>query len=432
MSIPKAIEAVQKISTKLVALPDSEEYNEIIKSYYTELERELRPACFLTPYSPGDVADILKALKPLLDSPVVAIAGAGQQTTPGAANIQGGITIHLRNLRGIDIDEEHKTISVGAGENMGHVYEKAAAMGLGVAGNRHARGGIGGEALQGGLSYYSYSRGFICDGIVNYQVVLASGEIVDANAETNRDLWIALRGGGNNFGIVTRFDFTAFPQGQLWGGKVYYFESSFPGQIKSLVDYLHEPNPDVDVHICLSLGYAATLGSTVCMNDIFSLKPEKPKSLELFADIDPQIEQMKTLRVASLKDLTTEIFEGAFANRVVKMTTTVKSDTNILEYAVQTYHEAFKELKDIENILFSLTFEPIPIYSVNKAAIKRLESEAQSNNVSVPYLYLNYGFPHQDVMRSYGSASLDHLRKASSKYDPDGFFQKAGAGLFKL
>ena len=167
----------------------------------------------------------------------------------------------------------------------------------------------------GGLSYFSYARGFVCDNVVNYEVVLASGEIVNANAETNEDLWIALRGGGNNFGIVTRFDVNVFEQGPLWGGKVFYFQPSFSGQLQSLVDYLHSPNPDVDVHICVSLGYAAALGDLMCMNDVFCTRPVKPEALQPFADIQPQIDQMTTLRIDSLKGFTNEEFSGALANR---------------------------------------------------------------------------------------------------------------------
>lgn len=167
----------------------------------------------------------------------------------------------------------------------------------------------------GGLSYFSYSRGFICDNVVNYEVVLASGEIVNANAETNKDLWVALKGGGNNFGIVTRFDLGVFEQGQLWGGKTFYFQPSFSGQIQSLVGYLHDPNADANIHICLSLGYAPALGDVLCMNDIFCTKPEKPKALEPFADVQPQLDQMSTLRVDSLKGFTSEAFSGAPSNR---------------------------------------------------------------------------------------------------------------------
>lgn len=151
--------------------------------------------------------------------------------------------------------------------------------------------------------------------MINYEIVLSSGEIVNANAETNNDLWVALKGGGNNLGIVTRFDLEVFKQGQLWGGKLFYFMPSFPQQIQSFVDYLHGPNSDVDVHICLSLGYAATFGDIVCMNDIFCTRPGKPKALEPFADIQPQIDQMNTLRVGNLKDFTDEEFAGALSNR---------------------------------------------------------------------------------------------------------------------
>lgn len=165
------------------------------------------------------------------------------------------------------------------------------------------------------MSYFSYARGFICDNVVNYEIVLASGEIVNANADSHPDLWIALRGGGNNFGIVTRFDLAIFEQGQLWGGKIFYFQPSFFGQIENLVNYLHEPDSDADIHICLSLGYAAALGDVLCMNDIFSTRPEKPKALEPFADVQPQIDPMRSLRVDNLKAFTDEAFSGAANNR---------------------------------------------------------------------------------------------------------------------
>lgn len=171
--------------------------------------------------------------------------------------------------------------------------------------------------LVGGLSYFSYARGFVCDNVVNYEVVLASGEIVNANADTNKDLWIALRGGGNNFGIVTRFDLRVFELNQMWGGKLFYFQPSFPGQIQALVDYLHHPNPDINIHICLSLGYAAALGDILCMSDIFCALPEKPKALEPFANIQPQLDGMSTLRIDSLKGFTDEGFAGASSNRFV-------------------------------------------------------------------------------------------------------------------
>lgn len=51
------------------------------------------------------------------------------------------------------------------------------------------------------------------------------------------------------------------------------------------------------------------------MNDVFYLRPERPKALEPFVDMQPQIDQMRTLRVGSLKGFTDEGFSGALANR---------------------------------------------------------------------------------------------------------------------
>jgi len=78
MSIRDAIEAVERTSSSRVVLPDSKEYDEIIESYFSELERELKPACFLTPRSSLEVAEIVKAVKPFKSlKGKVAICGAG-------------------------------------------------------------------------------------------------------------------------------------------------------------------------------------------------------------------------------------------------------------------------------------------------------------------------------------------------------------------
>jgi FAD/FMN-containing dehydrogenase len=149
MSVSNAIIAIQEISSDLVVLPGTQAYDEITNSYFTELERELKPACFLIPKSAKEVAGILKAIKPFTDGLKIAICGAGQQATPAVANVHDGLTIHLGNIRGVEVETKRKVVSIAAGEKMGHVYEKVTASGFGVVGNRHSSGGIGGDAVQG-------------------------------------------------------------------------------------------------------------------------------------------------------------------------------------------------------------------------------------------------------------------------------------------
>lgn len=149
MAATQAAQAIKEISDDLVVSTESETYNEITESYFSELERELEPEYFVLPQSAQQVSQVLKACRPFAGDLRIAICGAGQQCTPGVANVRDGLTIHLRNLKGVQVDEGTKIVSVAAGEKMGSVYEKLVGLGLGVAGNRHSSGGIGGDALQG-------------------------------------------------------------------------------------------------------------------------------------------------------------------------------------------------------------------------------------------------------------------------------------------
>lgn len=88
-----------------------------------------------------------------------------------------------------------------------------------VTGGRDGGVGVGGFLLGGGMSYYTGLNGFACDTVINYEVVLANGTIVQANASSNASLWKALKGGIFNFGIVTRFDLHTMPAENLAYGE---------------------------------------------------------------------------------------------------------------------------------------------------------------------------------------------------------------------
>jgi hypothetical protein len=88
--------------------------------------------------------------------------------------------------------------------------------------------------------------GLACDTIINMEMVLADGSIVNANATSNADLWKAMKGGSGNFGIVTRFDVEAFPVVDLWGGLRVANRTLYGDQaITSMVNFANdnEQNP---------------------------------------------------------------------------------------------------------------------------------------------------------------------------------------------
>lgn len=141
---------------------------------------------------------------------------SGGHGWPGASNTAGGVTIDLSMMNRTAYDPETNVASIQPGGHWKDVYADLEKQGVVVAGGRDGGVGVGGFLLGGGLSFYSGRTGFGCDSVVNFEVVLANGTIVNANRTAHADLWRALKGGGSNFGIVTRFDMEAIPSQDMY------------------------------------------------------------------------------------------------------------------------------------------------------------------------------------------------------------------------
>lgn len=153
----------------------------------------------------------------------------------------------------------------------------------------------------GGISFFSGRYGLVCDNVLNYEVVLADGRIVNANQNSNVDLRNALRGGSNNFGIVTRFDVATFVQGDLWGGDILYDFSTLPQQLQAFVNF--GKNPNYDEYSALFQVFGAQGGFNFILNNPIYTKPTPyPLTFEEFYKIQPQLSN--TVRTAPLHNLT--------------------------------------------------------------------------------------------------------------------------------
>ncbi|KAK8043757.1 FAD-binding domain-containing protein [Apiospora phragmitis] len=283
--------------------------------------------------------------------------------------------------------------------------------------------------------------------VINYEVVLASGEIVNANASTNADLWRALRGGGNNSGIVTRFDLPTFDQGPMYGGSVYYFAPSFPQQIQSLVDELQKPDPSKDTHLMISTRYAAMFGpQMMCQNQVYHNHPEEnPAVLRPFTSVSPQLDQLNSMRVLSL----TEAAKEQAGDSPPTPASFKKPQTSSLE-----------PIKPCEGLIGSLKLQPHARSLLEASAAKGGNSLGLSPDGGplVSVLLLTYWSNKSDdanvveameailgtiksraaardlldPIGSYGEENKAELRRFSERYDPQGVFQKGVPGGFKL
>lgn len=97
--------------------------------------------------------------------------------------------------------------------------------------------GISGFLLGGGDSYCSGRYGFGCDNIVNYELVLPNSTIINANSTTNADLYKVLKGGGSNFGIVTRFDVVTVHYTNVYAGGLSWRTDYNEEIVEAIVDF---------------------------------------------------------------------------------------------------------------------------------------------------------------------------------------------------
>ncbi|MHA6298633.1 FAD-binding oxidoreductase [Devosia sp. CAU 1758] len=143
---------------------------------------------------------------------------SGGHSTCGFGSSDNGLVIDLRDINALDIAEDRSWAWAGAGLTAGEVTTALEAhqriIGFGDA----ATVGIGGLTLGGGIGYLVRKHGLTIDSLLAIEVVTPSGDILIADVNNHPDLFWALRGGGGNFGVVTRFQYRLHPLPEFTGG----------------------------------------------------------------------------------------------------------------------------------------------------------------------------------------------------------------------
>lgn len=136
------------------------------------------------------------------------------------------------------------------------------------------------------------------------QVVLANGSIIQVSHQSHPDLYWALRGGGNNFGIVTRFDLETFPQGQLWSGSKGYAIDQNVTLLQALTN-LNEASPgDPDAALIVAFAYVRENGTYIASVAYDYAKPDTNPPIYNEFKVIPN--RGSSMRVANLTDITLE------------------------------------------------------------------------------------------------------------------------------
>lgn len=176
-----------------------------------------------------------------------------------------------------------------------------------VRNRRTTRPGTFTDLLQGGISYFGAQYGFGCDSVSNFEIVLADGSISNVNARQNPSLFTALKGGSNNFGIVTRFDLKTFALGQYFGGSTYYPATQTPQLVDAFAAFTANPNFDVKSAAFLSILYTYQTSFLSLVTFSYTEPVSNPPVFANFTAIPPLLSQTK---ISNLKVFAEELGGG--------------------------------------------------------------------------------------------------------------------------
>jgi FAD/FMN-containing dehydrogenase len=198
ISIPK----LRKDFKDRVIAPGDPDYDKARTVFYGGVDR--RPAVIIRP---GDANEVARVVNLARESGLELAVRSGGHSSVGHSVTEGGIVLDLSNMKDLQIAPESRTAWAETGLTAGEFTTAAAAHGLAVGFGDTGSVGIGGITLGGGVGYLVRKYGLTIDNLLAAEVVTADGQIRHVDEQTHPDLFWAIRGGGGNFGVATRFKF---------------------------------------------------------------------------------------------------------------------------------------------------------------------------------------------------------------------------------
>ncbi|KAI1337312.1 FAD-binding domain-containing protein [Xylariaceae sp. FL0016] len=414
----------------------------------------LPAACFVRPRTTLELALLMKIVTSLEGR--FAVRSGGHSPNPGFASVDSsGVLIDLQELKFLALDESG-TLQAGPGNRWGDLWDLAESNNRSVAGARDRTVGISGCLLGGGMSYFPSVFGMAVDSVTNFEVVLANSTVINSNVEDNAALFRALKGGGSNFGIISRFDIQTHPLIHAQYSLDTYNASDYANIMSAIIDTQHAMEGDEKIDLFVSFSPATIEVGLFYADWIMTTIPEFESIYSLGSRLGSMI-PLQNGTIGSLAAALADSSPGYDARRLAS-TASTKID---LEVYIE-FHEKYLTIADAAVANMTYTIEPMSLAMVQKgddnggnslgmakvpqtwwslvaewqdeadgAAVEQdlnvvhdsISSLAAAKGLMLDFEFMNHASPSQDVLKSYGPSNLDTLKSVAASYDPGQVFQ---------
>lgn len=428
---------------------------------------ELPAACFFTPTSTDMVAKGLSIVTKA-DSQF-AVRNGGHNPNVNFASIDGnGVLFDMGQMKSLSLSSDNAIMYAGTGNKGGDIQAIADSVGKSGVTGLNTGVGISGLTLGGGYTLFSQLNGLVADNIANFEVVLGDSSVVNANAISNADLYAALRGGGNNFGIVTRFDMRTSAIHDIWYTLFTLDPKDYTAFMPALaqVQANMEKDPKANIYMLASnsaveiaLFYAeqpagaanppAAFAPMLAIPPLKVLVPPTNGTVYKLAQAMSPPEANVTRQISSVvtrpsADYYTALYKQILAQGVNSSDTETDLVLAIKPMGSRVPSVGTAKAGGIPNALnmpaVSQTWTSILVQygqdskdvdtmtAIQGSVHEWMTSSAEKANLLLPNLFANDAGSGQNVMASYGAESLAKLKAVSKKYDAKQVFQKLQAG----
>ncbi|KAI1139188.1 Glucooligosaccharide oxidase [Hypoxylon sp. FL0543] len=431
-------------------------------------------SCVASPYCivlPQSADEVVKAIKIISYFKIkFSVRSGGHSPNPGWSSVgQDGVLLDLQRLNQISLSSDKTLCSLGPGARWGDVVATLGAQNATVIAGRNPLVGVGGLILGGGYHHASSEYGTAADNVKNFEVVLSNGNIVNANHDENEDLFWALKGGGPNFGIVTRFDVYTIPVNEIW-----YQIAVYPvDQGLEIIDIFarwqqQEGSSDFKANIILSLGtdshviglvYSAPSEQTPsAFAPYLALQPLQvvvPATNGTFASLNEAIapfiptEHMRHDYRGVSSHVDAQLYKDVYSFWLSKATATRDAiganQTFVLQHvpgnmAAQGVAKGgnplgmYPETHQWWTTLVDWVKEEDDDVARSAAidTVEQWKKLSQERGLSLPFIFMNDAAREQNPIAGYGEENVNRLKGISQKYDGSQLFQTQQNGGFLL